>query len=485
MKRKLLCIFLAAVLCFVCVLPVSATFTDVQGHWAEAYINRVVSLGLFSGITSTEFRPNTPMNRAMIVTVLGRLAKISTQTWEKYTWFLPYRFKDTKTSAYYAPYLAWAALHGITSGTSATTYSPSMEVTREQLATMFHNFLKLEGYTLKTSGTTPKFTDAASISSWAKESVTYLAKAGIIKGFSDGKGGTYFSPKRNATRAECAAMLCRMIDVMKKSFTPSYATKISLSSSSVNLKVGSSKTLTATITPSSATNKTVVWLSSNTSCVKVSTNGKITALKAGSAKIYALSDKKSTYCTVTVTGSGNSGLASSSMSYREKCIFVYGFYVEGESSGAFRDVYTSQSEAQSHQSSITVPVWTVVNGSRVAGTRTFEIHKNLAATVKQIFQEIYEAQEQPPMIAIGGWRWRSYESSEHNMGTAMDLNPSSNPYVYSGSSAYDAGFKPGEDPYSIPIGGTVDKIFQKYGFKRGIYWNSGNKDYMHYSFFGW
>ena len=483
MKRKILCVVLAAILCFACVLPAEAAFVDTAGHWAEAYINRAVGLGLFSGITSTEFRPNAPMTRAMVVTVLGRLAKISTDEWSQYTWFLPYRFKDVKTSSYYAPYLAWAALHGITSGTSSTAFSPSMEITREQLATMFHNFLKMEGYTLRTTGSTPSFTDASQISSWAKESVTYLAKAGVIKGFPGSSGGVYFAPKRNATRAECATMFCRLIDVMRRSFTPSYATKIALSSSSLNLSVGQTKTLTATITPSSATNKTVVWFSSNSAVAKVSTSGKITALKAGTAKIYALSNKKSTYCSVTVTGSSN--LASASMTYREKCLFVYGFYVDGENTGAFRDVYKTQEEALSHQSSITVPVWTVVNGSKVGGTKTFQIHTKLAATVKQIFQEIYNAGEQPPMFAIGGWRWRSYESSEHNMGTALDLNPSSNPYVYSGSNAYDEGFKPGEDPYSIPIGGTVDKIFQKYGFKRGIYWNSGNKDYMHYSFFGW
>lgn len=485
MRRKLICILLIAAISLSCVLPAHAAFTDISGHWAEAYIIRAVNLGLFNGVTETEFRPGDPMTRAMFVTALGRLAGISTDTWAKYKWFLPYRYSDVKTGKYYAPYLAWATLHGITSGTSATAFSPNMQITREQMATLFYNFLQLEGYTLKTTGTAPQFTDASGISSWAKDSVNYLASAGIIQGFTSSSGTSYFAPKRNATRAECATMFCRLIDAMKRSFTPTYASQVILSKGSLSLQTGQTSKLSATLYPTSVTNQTVVWFSSNSSCVKVSTKGKITALKAGTAKIYAMSDKQSTFCSVTVTGSGQSDIAWEGMSYRDKCMFVYGVYVDGENSGAFREYYKTQDEAEANQTTVTVPVWKIINGTKTAGTSEFKIHKNLAATVKQVFQEIYNAQEQVPFIAIGGWRWRSYEKSEHNMGTAMDLNPSSNPYVSSGADAYAAGFKPGEDPYSIPIGGTVDKVFQKYSFKRGIYWNSGAKDYMHYSFFGW
>ena len=45
-------------------------------------------------------------------------------------------------------------------------------------------------------------------------------------------------------------------------------------------------------------------------------------------------------------------------------------------------------------------------------------------------------------------------------------------------------FDPENDPYSIPVGGEIEQIFAKYGFTRGIYWKSGYKDYMHFSFFG-
>lgn len=486
MKRKILCLFLVLALAVLCVMPVSAAFNDTQGHWAEAEINRAVALGLFSGVSATEFAPNVAMDRAMVVSVLSRLAKISTAQWSSRTNFLTYKFTDVKKNAYYSEALAWAILHGIASGTSTTTFSPTAAVTREQLATMFCNYLDKEGYQLITTTTAPNFSDSSSISSWARDSVTRLARSGVIAGIDDGKGGVKFSPQKSATRAECAAMFCRLINVMQRSFAPSYATSVTLSSSKLTLDAGKSTTLTATLQPASATNKTVVWISSNTKVVRVDNSGKLTAVSAGKADIYAASDMAYSYCTVTVNGTAP-GLASASMTYEQKCVFVFGHTLSGgENSGVWRTVYGSQSEAQSNQTYITVPVWTVTSsGQKVSGTRYFQVHKNLAATVQQIFKEIYESPDQPPISAVGGWRWRSYETSEHNMGTALDLSPDANPYVAAGGDAYSAGFRPGVNPYSIPIGGTIDQIFAKYGFKRGIYWNSGSKDYMHYSFFGW
>ena len=71
------------------------------------------------------------------------------------------------------------------------------------------------------------------------------------------------------------------------------------------------------------------------------------------------------------------------------------------------------------------------------------------------------------------------------MGLALDVNARENGYFSpSGQLLYDTGFDPAHNPYAIPVEGAIDRIFAKYGFKRGIYWHSGYKDYMHYSFFG-
>ena len=79
-------------------------------------------------------------------------------------------------------------------------------------------------------------------------------------------------------------------------------TGVSLNNSSLSLEVGNTKTLTATVTPSNATNKNVTWVSSNSSVASV-TNGKVTALKAGTTTITVSTVDGSfkASCKVTVT----------------------------------------------------------------------------------------------------------------------------------------------------------------------------------------
>ena len=77
-------------------------------------------------------------------------------------------------------------------------------------------------------------------------------------------------------------------------------TSVSLDKTSLSLTEGDSATLTATVKPDNATNKTVTWSSSNTSVATVDANGKVTAVKEGSATITAKAGEKSATCSVTV-----------------------------------------------------------------------------------------------------------------------------------------------------------------------------------------
>lgn len=95
-------------------------------------------------------------------------------------------------------------------------------------------------------------------------------------------------------------------------------TGISLNNSSVTLKKGETVQLTATVTPSDATNKTVKYASSNTKVATVNSSGKITAVGGGTAKITATAGSKSAVCTVNVkvaqTGIGISGAKDKTVS---------------------------------------------------------------------------------------------------------------------------------------------------------------------------
>ncbi|MBQ6497880.1 MAG: Ig-like domain-containing protein [Bacilli bacterium] len=79
---------------------------------------------------------------------------------------------------------------------------------------------------------------------------------------------------------------------------------ISLNKTNLTLEVGNNETLTATITPSNATNKNITWTSSDSTIASVDSNGKVTAKKAGNVTITAItSNNKTATCTVRVSSS--------------------------------------------------------------------------------------------------------------------------------------------------------------------------------------
>ncbi len=117
-------------------------------------------------------------------------------------------------------------------------------------------------------------------------------------------GLTNGTPYQCIVRAANATGECSWDENNAVSATPKAATVavtgVTLNKSTLALTTGGSDTLTATVAPTNATNKTVTWASSDTSVATVS-NGKVTAVKAGTATITATCDGKSASCTVTIT----------------------------------------------------------------------------------------------------------------------------------------------------------------------------------------
>ena len=179
-------------------------FTDITGHWAKDSIDFVAARGLLTGTGATTFSPNTGMTRGMFVTALGRLAGIDSTKYKNT------KFTDVAADAYYAPYTAWALEKGITSGTTATTFSPDKTITRQELAVFMQNYAKAMGYTIPKIREEVKFADAASISSWAKDAVKAMQMAGVMNGKNENK----FDPTGTATRAEVAATLHRYVELV-------------------------------------------------------------------------------------------------------------------------------------------------------------------------------------------------------------------------------------------------------------------------------
>lgn len=199
-------------------IPVKSAedFSDVgQNDWFFEAVDRVCGLGLMTGVTDTEFSPESCMSRGMIATLLQRLdqaAEKGESSSEASMDVLP--FSDVAADAWYAPSVGWAYENGIVNGISAGKFSPDGDVTREQTAALFYRYAESRNW-VAVSGTSDAdgdlqskiFSDEEEISLWAEKAVLWAERSGIITGDNAG----YFHPGKSIKRSEVAAMVCRFV----------------------------------------------------------------------------------------------------------------------------------------------------------------------------------------------------------------------------------------------------------------------------------
>lgn len=179
-------------------------FRDVtKDQWFYAPIKYAVDKKLFSGMSDTEFAPNNLITRAMMVTVLHR-ADNSPAAQYAITYY------DVDLNGYYTPAVRWATAASIVKGYSVTEFGTNDNITREQIAAIMYRYAQYKGYDTSIAKSTDikKYTDASEISDYAVEAMQYCVGSGLMKG----KTPTTLNPKDNATRAEIAAILQRMIE---------------------------------------------------------------------------------------------------------------------------------------------------------------------------------------------------------------------------------------------------------------------------------
>lgn len=485
MTKKVIAFFLSLVLVLSVFPAVSAAsasdMTDISGIWAEEHINWVLEQGLFNGTSATEFTPDGTMTRGMFVTVLGRFAGIDPDEYD--SWYLSNLYTDVDPDFYYAPYINWATRYGITTGTSAGHFEPEAPVSREQMATFMVRYANIFGYEMQpiTGNVVEGFLDIGTVNSYALDAVEMMRQTGILNGKAVA-GGYIYDPFANATRAECAAVFHRLSDslTVSESANVTEPDSVKLNTSSLELDVGETYQLTATIAPANVSIQTLTWFSTDSSIASVDNSGKITAVSDGTCEIWVYTSSGYYACCTVTSGAY---VAYAGESYASKCMHIYGEVVS-ECRRPYDDMSAEYCESQTVW--ITVKVWDFTDKTqttKTTKTMKVQVHKNLALTFTKIFEEIYACEAQYPINYLGGYRYCT--KSEHTTGSAVDLNYDANYYCKTdGTAVTGSHWDPENDPYSIPVGGEIDQIFAKYGFTRGIYWNNGYLDYMHYSYFG-
>lgn len=155
---------------------------------AAAFVNEK---GLMGGVSDAAFGPEEAMSRAMLATVLWRMAERPEADGS-----IP--FSDVPEGAWYTRAVGWAASAGLISGYGGGRFGADDPVTREQIAAILWRY---EGQPWADAGT--DFADEADISPWAVTAVDWARASGILHG----RDGNRFAPRDSASRAEVATIL--------------------------------------------------------------------------------------------------------------------------------------------------------------------------------------------------------------------------------------------------------------------------------------
>ena len=180
-------------------------FTDVvAGTWYYGAAAYACNNGLFAGMTPTTFAPNATMTRAMLVSVLWRLAGEPAPK-------APNTFVDVPDGAWYTDAVTWAAENGVVSGIGGSRFDPSGFVTREQTAEILYNYAHSKGYDVSARADLTAFPDAGSVSGWAEKALSWANAAGLING-TVRDGQTILDPQGSASRAQVAMILMNYVE---------------------------------------------------------------------------------------------------------------------------------------------------------------------------------------------------------------------------------------------------------------------------------
>ncbi len=182
------------------VKPSAAGFADLSGHWSRSDVELLAAKLVIDGQAPGRFAPDAQVTRgefaALLVRALGLAPDASAAS----------GVKDLNGTEWYAGALSAAVKAGLLDGFEDGTLRGGANITRAQMSVMMSRALKAAGKTAP-PGTGAAFADEGRIPAWAAEAVD----AGVAAGLVEGTSGNRFAPEAQATRAEAAAMLKRLL----------------------------------------------------------------------------------------------------------------------------------------------------------------------------------------------------------------------------------------------------------------------------------
>lgn len=178
----------------------ASQFSDLAaGSWYYEAVRSALKNGLMNGTSAHTFSPDMPMTRAMLVTILWRMAGQPNAKASPFT--------DVVSGSWYAKAVYWAYDRGLVTGVSETAFAPNEPVTREALVTILYRYAALKQNLPAAEDGAGRFADGKQVSAYARNAVNWALQTGLLTGVSK----TKLSPKGLATRAQIAVLLERFL----------------------------------------------------------------------------------------------------------------------------------------------------------------------------------------------------------------------------------------------------------------------------------
>lgn len=179
---------------------------DSEWNWYYDGVSYVIEQGYMIGISDSIFAPDEPTTRAMVVTILYRMASevIDMEALGE----MVSTFTDIDVDSWYADAVVWAEDNQIALGYGAAIFGVNDEVTREQFATFLYRYASFMDYDTSAAADLSAYPDEKDVSSWSEAAISWAVANDIIRG-EEINGVTYLAPEDSCTRAMTAEIIYR------------------------------------------------------------------------------------------------------------------------------------------------------------------------------------------------------------------------------------------------------------------------------------
>ncbi|MCR2806750.1 Ig-like domain-containing protein [Paenibacillus soyae] len=183
-----------------------SSFTDTASHWANAIVQMMARKYIVEGRTASQYEPDKSITRGEFASYIAKGLGLTGNRAEAA------KFKDVNANTAMGAYIGAAASAGIVNGVDSSNFKPNSYITRQDMATMMMRAWAFAGRSISLPSSQDSylasFTDRGKIGSYAKTSMAQAIYLGII----NGKTASTLSPTTNASRAEGAVMIMRLLE---------------------------------------------------------------------------------------------------------------------------------------------------------------------------------------------------------------------------------------------------------------------------------